>query len=409
MKPIYLYVTPFFPEPGRHYGSYGYDFVQALKRNSDYDVRVFVAGSGSDYDFEGCHVCRFPTISLPSSLFPFLFARHNAKSFIDAVKRAAIDIDDVAVCHGNTATYSIYPLAIKKLNPRCLTILHHHDLDGYGLRLGMFRHVWIHKLINFFIIRRLFELMDLHVFISEASKKSTLLFPDTSWSCYGDYRRLGRGLGWLRPANLKQTLVLWNGVDTSKFIKNGRPSRNEGAPFVIGCVGNFIEVKNQMGLVRAVDKLRNSIPNLKLEFCGDNGYSQVLNPIKKYIKDRRLEGIVSILPCVPHNQLPKVYRHWDLFVLPSYFEGLGCVYLESWACGTPFIACKDQGIEDVLPESEKGKWLCNPHDEQDISNKILRYYEKKDSQELINDIAIDALVADFVKKIDAMRKEALHC
>lgn len=400
---VYIYVTPFFPEPGRHYGSYGYDFVQALKRNSDYDVRVFVPGKGNDYDFEGCHVYRFPVRHLPSALFPFLFTRLNTNSFVGAVRRAGIDIDDVAVCHGNTATYSIYPLAIKKLNPRCLTILHHHDLDGYGLRLGMFRHVWIHKLINFFIIRRLFELMDLHVFISEASKKSTLLFPDTSWSCYGDYRRLGRGLGWLRPANLKQTLVLWNGVDTSKFNKNGRPSRNEGAPFVIGCIGNFIEVKNQMGLVRAVDKLRNRIPNLKLEFCGDNGYSHVLNPIKYYIIARHLESIVSILPCVPHNQLPKVYRHWDLFVLPSYFEGLGCVYLESWACGTPFIGCLGQGIEDCIPANERDLWLAAPLNVEDLAAKIYAYHHNQYSQHLSSDIDIDRLVAQYVRYLDGVR------
>ena len=402
-KPIYLYITPFFPEPDKHYGSYGYDFVQALKRNSDYDVRVFVAGSGEDYDFEGCHVYRFQTICLPSSLFPFLFARYNARSFVDAVKKAGINIDDVSVCHGNTSTYSIYPLAIKKQNQRCLTILHHHDLDGYGLRLGRFRHIWFHKLINFFIIRRLFELMDLHVFISETSKKSTLLFPDTSWSCYDDYKRLGRGLGWLRPANLKQTLVLWNGVDARKFNENGRASKNESTTFTIGSIGNFIEVKNQLGLVKAVDMLRSRIPHIKLEFCGDNGYSDILNPIKDYIRDRHLENIVSILPCVPHNKLSEIYRRWDLFVLPSYFEGLGCVYLESWACGTPFIGCLGQGIEDCIPANERDLWLAAPLNVEDLAAKIYAYHHNQYSQHLSSDICIDRLVAQYVRYLDGVR------
>lgn len=405
IKPIYLYVTPFFPEPGRHYGSYGYDFVQALKRNSDYDVRVFVSGSGSDYDFEGCHIYRFKTISLPSSLFPFLFARYNTKSFVDAVKRAGIDIDDVSVCHGNTSTYSIYPLAIKKQNPRCLTILHHHDLDGFGLRLGKFRHFWIHKVINFFIVRRLFELMDLHVFISEASKKSTLLFPDTSWSWYGDYKRMGRGLGWLRAAHLRQSLVLWNGVDTSKFNTDGRVINNKLTTFTIGCVSNFIEVKDQLGLVKAVDILCYRIPNLKLEFCGDNGYLGVLNPIRDYIRDRHLEHVISILPCVPHNQLPMVYRRWDLFVLPSFFEGFGCVYLESWACGTPFIGCSGQGIEDCILENERDLWLAMPLNVVDLVAKIDAYYHNRYSQHLSSNIDINHLVARYVRYLQKeMRK-----
>lgn len=399
-KRIYIYVTPYFPKEGRHFGSYGYDFVQALRRNSDFDVRVFVAGDGSEYDFEGCHVYQFPVKNLPSALFPYLYAKRNAKSFIKAVKKAGINLEDVAVCHGNTATYSIYPLELKGYNSRCLTILHHHDLDGFGLRLGMFRHLWIHKVINFFIVRKLFEKMDCHVFISEASRNSTVQFPYTNWSYYEDYRRLGRGLGLFRPAKIKNPLILWNGVEDSKFCHSAtRNKKRETNIFRIGCVGNFVEVKDHISLIKAVLRLKAVIPGLSLEFVGTSGVGNFYAKAERFVEENHLGDIIEFFSNVSHSKMADYYKRWNLMVLPSYFEGFGCVYIESWACGTPFMACKGQGIEDVLSEGEKEKWLIKPHDVDDIVRKIYNYYQNQDIQVLKKSISIDKLVAEFVVAI----------
>src|SRR5208282_1739018 len=49
-------------------------------------------------------------------------------------------------------------------------------------------------------------------------------------------------------------------------------------------------------------------------------------------------------------------RACSVFVLPSRFEGLGCVYLEAMACGKPVIACRGQGIEEIVEHGKNG-WL----------------------------------------------------
>ena len=48
-----------------------------------------------------------------------------------------------------------------------------------------------------------------------------------------------------------------------------------------------------------------------------------------------------------------------LFALPSWYEGLGCVYLEAMSAERPAIACLGQGIEEVIQHRENG-WLIEP-------------------------------------------------
>jgi glycosyltransferase involved in cell wall biosynthesis len=45
------------------------------------------------------------------------------------------------------------------------------------------------------------------------------------------------------------------------------------------------------------------------------------------------------------------YRRADVFVFPSFFEGLALVLLQAMACGLPTIAAAAMGSADVLTEA----------------------------------------------------------
>jgi len=102
---------------------------------------------------------------------------------------------------------------------------------------------------------------------------------------------------------------------------------------------------------------------------------------------------------VRHEDLPDFYRGLDLFVLPSFFEGFGCVYTEAHSCGVPFIACEGQGIGEILPPEERGRWLCKPRDAGDLARKIRGYMENRWVQNLFEDQDIDKLVGTFVDRL----------
>jgi glycosyltransferase involved in cell wall biosynthesis len=71
--------------------------------------------------------------------------------------------------------------------------------------------------------------------------------------------------------------------------------------------------------------------------------------------DQRVPGRVHVVPPVAQNELRRILGAADAFLLPSAFEGLPNVVLESLACGTPVVAARGSaGVDDLLSKPELG-------------------------------------------------------
>ena len=79
----------------------------------------------------------------------------------------------------------------------------------------------------------------------------------------------------------------------------------------------------------------------KLDFC------------KRYVKDNNLLEYIYFEKEQKHSELNIFYNQLDLFVLPSYYEALGCVYFEAWATNIPVISIEGQGFTELVGEDEK--------------------------------------------------------
>lgn len=432
-KSIYICVTPFFPTPTSWRGPFCYDFVKALERTSKYRVLVFKEGDGSDYKIGGVKVHTFKTKHLPSNIFPFLFKRYNQRNFLKKVKEVlSVEIrcgstengsafDSVEVVHAHTANYGIYAEAMKRVNQMCKTLLHHHDPQSFGLGLGILKHCSIYNAWLFRRFRKIFEEVDWHVFISEMVKRSFLSAPDASWTAYANYRQQMHGpqLFHCRPARIKRSYVLHNGVDTSVFQKSAR-SRPASSTFTIGCIGNFIDWKDQETLIRAVglmggkgwpSKDGKPIEQIKVVFIGSGPLLERCRCLAAEIEEKvnafagaldhrpRLQVSFDFQSEVRHEKLRDFYRSLDLFVLPSYFEGFGCVFTEAWACGVPFMTCEGQGVDDMISEGNRQSWLIKPRDAVELADKIAKYIKNRPEQKLDGPVDIVALVDEFVRDV----------
>ena len=57
---------------------------------------------------------------------------------------------------------------------------------------------------------------------------------------------------------------------------------------------------------------------------------------------------------VGRDQIIKWYHKADIFILPSYHEGLPTVLLEAMSCGLPVIATNVRGNRDLISHGENG-------------------------------------------------------
>ena len=160
-------------------------------------------------------------------------------------------------------------------------------------------------------------------------------------------------------------------------------------------MANFWKLKDQMTLLRAVKKLRdNGIDNIKIHFVGDG---PTIKSCQKFAFEHQI-------PChfvteKKHSDLLNFYNQIDLFVLPSYYEAFGCVYLESLACGTPFVAVKGQGIEDTIDEEFKSIQLIDKKNDNQLSEIIAYFYANKTKIPFNNDFEIKNVVSKMLEKI----------
>lgn len=396
----YLVITPFFPTQDSFRGAFVYDQVKAIQRTGLYGQIVIMRPRAlwqklEDYEYDGLMVHYFPTLMLPSNLLVGLFERINIRLFLSSVKRIGINIGDVVVAHAHVSMNGCYALAIKKKNPRIKALLQHHDPDPCSINLSKrFAECGWNTRLNSRYLQNIFERIDLHVCVSNKVKHNLLAFPKAGEEeVYPRYLHLLEQVKGLGNVKLKDTYVLYNGVDTQIFYPPEKKQKSD--KFVIGCIANFLEWKDQLTLLRAIKRLlENGARNIEAILVGTG---PMLEECKEFVSENKLDDYVTFLLEMKHEELRDFYQRLDLFVLSSYFEGFGCVFTEAYACGVPFMSCYHQGVSEIV--EEPGKWLIEKGDDVQLTKLIVDYMDKRCSQKLRKPYDINILVTGFLKEI----------
>lgn len=159
------------------------------------------------------------------------------------------------------------------------------------------------------------------------------------------------------------------GIDIKKFNnkkydtdKKRRYLGVETDDFVMISVGELNANKNHRIVIEALSKLKN--PKIKYLICGQ-GY--LLEELKKLTQDLGVENQVKFLGF--RNDIKKLLNSSDLFVFPSYREGLSLSVMEAMASGLPVIASNIRGNRDLIRE-DSGGFLVMPNDSEELAVKI---------------------------------------
>ncbi|MGA2695961.1 MAG: glycosyltransferase [Terriglobales bacterium] len=184
-----------------------------------------------------------------------------------------------------------------------------------------------------------------------------------------------------------RTAVVYNGVDTILFSPGGVNSE----PMQILSVGGLIPIKGHEVLLRAFASAADRVPQATCEIIGDGlererlqelAHSLVIGP-KVHFRGR-----------LSRSEVAEAMRHCTVFALPSQYEALGCVYLEAMASGKPVVACRGQGIEEIIRNGENG-FLVEPNEVSSFTEVLVLLLTNADLRNRIAKAAQETVRSGF--------------
>jgi len=180
-----------------------------------------------------------------------------------------------------------------------------------------------------------------------------------------------------RPGKINKSKIhlIYNGIDVKQFREKSRlplPERDlqllNQSKHNIGCVGRLTEQKGYPYIIESMSELTQSIPDVKLHIAGDG---ELKADLEKLVVDSNLVDNIKFMGL--KNNVPALMHNWDLFVLPSLWEGFPTVVMEAMLSGVPVIATDIPGTNELVMHQETGL-LVPPKDSSALSNSIEKIF-----------------------------------
>jgi len=154
--------------------------------------------------------------------------------------------------------------------------------------------------------------------------------------------------------------------------------------YIIGSVGRLAKAKNYQFLINNFESIQKIIPSAKLIIIGEGPERE---NYEKLIKDNNLEADV-FLPG-EKKDASRLLKGFDLFLLPSLYEGLSISLIEAVKAEIAVLASDVGGNREVV-----GKDNCfKLNDKEDFLNILKRGYIKLDKQ---NKFPIEKTVDEYI-------------
>lgn len=167
-----------------------------------------------------------------------------------------------------------------------------------------------------------------------------------------------------------KTVYIPNGVDTKLFYpaKTKKPKTALSIIFM----GRLEEQKNLKNLIKAAANLKVSYT---LNFYGGGSLEKSLIKLSKSI------GVPLIIrKPVAYENVAKILRSCDIFVLPSYKEGSPKILLEAMSSGCAIVASDIPEIREIIENGENG--ILSDTNAEDLTRALNKLIDFKTRQRL---------------------------
>lgn len=205
------------------------------------------------------------------------------------------------------------------------------------------------------------------------------------------------------------------GVDSSRFKPLNQEEKKAKRielgispdKFVLLYVAEFIPRKNHEFIIRTLQSLQKTIPNLEVLFAGKG---ELLDDMKLLAKELNVENSIQFLGF--RNDVHLLSAIADVGISSSKHEGLGLGLTEEMFCKVPIIASYDRGHKEMVIQGVNGymfqqgnseefiEYVNNLFQNEELRNKMgEKAFEKAQEFEIKNSLnAMITIYNKYIKK-----------
>ena len=230
------------------------------------------------------------------------------------------------------------------------------------------------------------------------------LFSHFAYKMVGVSQHTSKNLIKYEKISPQKITTIINGSDESKYsikIDIKKKKKELGISddaLVIGLGVRFTKQKGITYLIKAMPEVVKKIPNIQLVIAGDGGLKESL------IKEAEELGVLQNVKFIgPRVDMPEILKIFDLYVLPSLWEGLPMVIIEAMAARCPVLAT-DVGGNYMAIEHGKNGSLIPSQSVTALSSEIIsllnndtlrKQYVEKSYEKFLNNFSAGVMTEKY--------------
>jgi len=196
----------------------------------------------------------------------------------------------------------------------------------------------------------------------------------------------------------KKCTVISNGVDLA-FFKMERQFREN--PKKIVYIGRLLGNKGPQTLLQSAVSVIKKIPDAQFLIVGEG---PLLAKLEKFCNENNLNSNVKLLGRL--EDIRPIMMESDLYVRPSYLDGMPLGVLEAMATGLPVIATNIAGTKELIQHGETGH-LVKANNAEELAAAIIELFSNPDYMKKIAINGLNKVSSQF--DWDNVAKEYQKC
>lgn len=198
---------------------------------------------------------------------------------------------------------------------------------------------------------------------------------------------------WLTHFGIKAKGVFYNCIDENEYeaykLSNYEKCKEE--KIIVSYVGRMIKEKGILEIIDAYEELKEK-DNIQLIIAGDG-------PLLKELQNKKLNENILIPGRLNHDEVMGLLNKTDIFVHPSFSEGLSTSILEAGLMKCAIVATPAGGTAEVINKKELGI-ICKPTVES-IKNGLEYYLKNEEERKKVGENLHKIVKENFTWKVMA--------